>query len=72
MANVSRDGVVYNTEDLLRMANIGAFGDMSEAVWGALIYIKNLEKENVQLKAHIAKINEELNKSTQQSGEIIP
>lgn len=72
MSNISRDGVVYNTDDLLRLANIGAFGDMSEAVWGALVYIKNLEKENVQLKAHIAKMNDQLGKNSQQSGEIIP
>ena len=57
MASVTGNGgVSYSTDDLIRMANINTFGDMSEAIWGALNHSKKLEKENAHLKAHIQQL----------------
>lgn len=56
MATNDGRNVIYSTNDLIRLANVNAFGDYSQAVWGALIHIKNLEKEVVTLQAKIAEL----------------
>lgn len=57
MAKRNADRVIYSTDDLIRLANVNSFGDYSEAVWGALIHIKNLEKLVVELQAQVAKLS---------------
>ena len=56
MATTNGRTVVYSTDDLIRLANINAFGEYSQAVWGALIHIKELEKQVVELSAKVAEL----------------
>ena len=57
MARDNKGNVTYSTDDLIRLANVNSFGDYSEAIWGALNHIKNLEKKISQLQAEVSRLN---------------
>jgi hypothetical protein len=47
------EGKFYTTEDLIKMAQLGNFGNFSPMLARAMIKLKNLEIENTQLKSTI-------------------
>ena len=50
MATITDQGTIYTTKDLKQFARTGSMGQFSEAVFGVLVYVEKLEKENQNLK----------------------
>lgn len=54
MAKNRLGGAFYSTDDLLKMAQLGNFGNYSPVLYRALTRLKNLEIENSNLKETIS------------------
>jgi hypothetical protein len=60
MARITDQGTVYTTQDLKQFARTGSMGQFSEAVFGALVYIEQLEKRNKELEALLTEAKKKL------------
>lgn len=54
MAKHQPGGAFYSTDDLLKMAQLGHFGNYSPVIYRALVRLKKLEVENTDLKATVS------------------
>lgn len=56
MAKPTQGGAMYSTDDLIRMATLGQFGNMSMMVARAMTRLKELELENAQLYERVQEL----------------
>jgi hypothetical protein len=59
MAYYNKAGTrVYDVNDLIKFARTNAFGQFNEAVYHALIHLKNLQLENAELKQELQALDD--------------
>ena len=49
---------VYDVNDLIKFARINSFGQFNDAVYAALVHLKNLQMENAEQKQELAALDE--------------
>jgi hypothetical protein len=56
MAKHTAGGAFYSTEDLIRMATLGQFGQMSNVAGRAFTRLRQLEVENAELRQRVVEL----------------
>lgn len=56
MARHTNGGAFYSTDDLIRMARLGNFGQMSNVAGRAFARLRQLEVENAELRQRVTEL----------------